>query len=568
MKYNIIYLLTILALICFSGCRDNEWDKHTEVPDGQLTADILEKIKSDPELSAFYESLEKTGYSEVLSQANNFTVFAPQNGAWAEIKTKNTSDPDDVEELRAIVSHHITYGKLLTPGLAQQSSIKMLDSKNISYNHTNQTLNNAKIVSANNVTANGVIHIIDNLIETQKSVYEFITSEYKDLKQVKYIQGLDQLVMDKDKSISLGVNEQGQIVYDTVWINHNKFLKEFPIHNEDSVVTYIVLKDAGYDHLNTKYKPYFVQLDDSLKVSDSLTQVKVEYNICSDFVMALNKTIDITTLDTIVNVNGVKIPVNGSNIEETYDASNGKVYVLDKSNILLREKIKPIIIEGEDYRSASAHSAIYVRYKLWASGEKDVMLNCNATQTDSIWTTGINGQDSVYTASKTFNWNVDNRANVINSYLAYRANVNSVDYEIYYQAYDDVDWHYSDTNHIFRLEQKLFISMPMQPALTRGPSPRTDAVINNYLGDTKCFVGQDLAGVKKETKLKQWHLLNNTTQLLKEPVMNDPDSELMKVPHAGSLTMWLCNTTRSAAASAQGMLFLDYIKLVPILPAE
>ena len=562
-KYN-IYALIVLIAVCFAGCRDNEWDKHTEVPDEMLTADILEKIKSDAELSTFYDALVKTGYAEVLSQATNFTVFAPKNSAWTGIDTKSEND---IEALRDIVAHHITYGKMLTTDLAKQELIKMVDQKNVSYNGNEQTLDNTSIVSSNKVAGNGVVHTIDDLLEIKMNVYEYITSEYKDLKQVKYIKGLDRLVMDKDKSVSLGVNDLGQVIYDTVWINENNFLKAFPINNEDLLTTYIVLKDAGYEHLRTKYAPYFVQLDDTLSVSDSLTDATTQYNICQDFVISLNEAVDIASFDTIVNIGGVKVPISGANIEKTYDASNGKVYVLDQSNILLKEKIKPVVIEGENYRSSGSSGAVYVRYKLWANGGRDVMLNSNATQSDSIHTVGIDGQDSVYVESKTFNWNLDNRANVINCQLEYRANVNSVDYEIYYVAYDDIETHYSDSNHVFRLEQKLFISMPRQARLTKGINTQANAVINNYLGDTKCFVGQDVAGVHKETQLTQWNLQNNTTQLLKEPI-DAPDAALMKVPHSGTLTMWLCNTTRSTAASAQGMLFLDYIRLVPILPAE
>jgi hypothetical protein len=67
--------------------------------------------------------------------------------------------------------------------------------------------------------------------------------------------------------------------------------------------------------------------------------------------------------------------------------------------------------------------------------------------------------------------------------------------------------------------------------------------------------------------MKQWTLSSDVNQYIDTPVTT-PDASIMEVDRVGELTMWLCNTARSNATSAQGMLFLDYIKLVPKLPEE
>ena len=206
-----------------------------------------------------------------------------------------------------------------------------------------------------------------------------------------------------------------------------------------------------------------------------------------------------------------------------------------------------------------------MRFKRWASGEKDIMLNCRFVQSDVIHVTGSKGQDSTYTQSKTFYWDNNGAlANTQNFHIKYQTSVNSVDYEIRYVAYDDIDWHFSDPNHIFRFEQKLFVSMPGEPELGYSTA---NGVINNYLGDKVAFVSQDTAGIHKERVMRKWDLVNNTTQYISKPIEKD-DSGIMSVPASGKLTMWLCNTARTNATSAQGMLFLDYILLVPKLPAE
>ncbi len=556
-----IYMLIVVVITGFVACNDNEWDNHVGNTDEVLASDILERIKADPNLSQFYTALVKTGYAEVLSQPVNFTVFAPQNSAWTGV------DMNDVEALNDIVAYHIGYGRLTSANLSQAASVKMVNTKNV--RKESGLFGGATVITADQPSGNGVVHTIDKFFEMKKNIYEYISSEYSTLDQVKYLQSLDSLVMDKEKSVSKGVNDKGQIIYDTIWTNENSFLKYYPIDNEDSLVTYIVLKDFGFNHLKTKYAPYFVQTGADKETEDVVASEKlVQYNICQDLVVSLSGIIDITSqTDTVINVAGMKVPIKGGTIEKTYNASNGKVYIIDQSNILLREKIKPIIIEGEDYYAAAASAPIFTRYKLWASGEKDIMVNCGNYQVDTVYTTGVSGQDSTYTITSNYYWDPsNNRANITNFNLSYRAEVNSVDYEIYYVAYDDIEWHY-DTIYVHRIEQKLFISMPNRPVLSKGVSGQVNAVINNYLGDTRCFVGQGLAGVHEETKLVQWDLQNNTTQLLKSAVAGS-DAEVMKVPQSGTLTMWLCNTARSTAANAQGMLFLDYIKLVPKLPAE
>lgn len=552
-NYRIIYILILVFVAGFTACSENEWDDHVKGTDDTSKSDLLEQIKSNPDLSVFARLIEKTGYDLLLEEASNFTVFAPRNSAWNGIDTTNTT------ALRKIIAYQIAYGKSISTDAAMHSKLKMINTKYIRFDASSQTLEGAKIVSADQAAGNGVVHVTDKLFDLKENVFDYIISKYKDYKQVQYLEGMNTKVMDTDKSVQIGVDANGQLVYDTVWVDVNPFLTKYPINNEDSLVTYVLLEDDGFNFLKDKYMPYFKQQ------VDSLTEPLSKKNVCQDMVISLNKVVDLTAVDTVLNVDDVKVPINRANIKATYEASNGRVYVISKSNILLKEKIKPVRIEGENYSSSTSKSNLYVRFKRWASGEKDIMLNCRFVQSDVIHVTGSKGQDSTYTQSKTFYWDNNGAlANTQNFHIKYQTSVNSVDYEIRYVAYDDIDWHFSDPNHIFRFEQKLFVSMPGEPELGYSTA---NGVINNYLGDKVAFVSQDTAGIHKERVMRKWDLVNNTTQYISKPIEKD-DSGIMSVPASGKLTMWLCNTARTNATSAQGMLFLDYILLVPKLPAE
>jgi len=99
-----------------------------------------------------------------------------------------------------------------------------------------------------------------------------------------------------------------------------------------------------------------------------------------------------------------------------------------------------------------------------------------------------------------------------------------------------------------------------------------DRIENNFQNGV-CFVAIDTAGIYRENRMMKWNYDRDTnTQYILRPVpVTDPDAGVLRVERTGELILWLCNTTRTNATAggtlggAQGMLLLDYIKLVPIL---
>ncbi len=563
-KTKCFIILPILVLsVLMTGCYENAWENHA-TQDKLLKSDLVEAIGSKAELSTFLSMLKKTGYDELLKTSNEFTVFAPTNAAWSGVDTSN------VDVMRKLVGSLIVYKFYATDNENLYKSIKSVNGKNIFYEPNTQTFNGAKIITADVRSANGIIHITDKIVERKNNIWEYLSGN-SDYLQSQYIKSLNDSVMDPEKSVAIGVNAEGNIKYDTIWKNINNFLQKYPLDIEDSVFTYIVVENDGFNTLYNKYKNYF-QMGTPAQ-TDSITR----FNVCQDFV--IRGIVDITLSDTLTDVDGVKIPVKNAIIQSTYNASNGRVYIIKESNIRLKDKIKPIIIQGENYNKASDANYVFTRYKRWAQGERDIVLSCSESQSDSLWRKVPLAPDIVVkkdsVASKTYVINSGLIANVTNFYIEYKTNVNSANYDIYYVAYDDIADHFDPTYTsfgVYKVIQKLFISLPGKDPLKYGNIPdingvvNKNGVVNNYLGDSRCFVGEDLAGVHKETKLKQWSLVTGT-QLI-ESANTSTDSGIMAVTKTGTLTIWLCNTARSNAARNQGLLFLDYIKLVPRITEE
>jgi uncharacterized surface protein with fasciclin (FAS1) repeats len=559
MKHKIKSTFTsiiLLAVLFFSGCYETTWDKHI-TDDNEVETTLMEVIQSEPDLSIFAALLIRTGYDEVLNLSNNYTVFAPVNSAWTDIDTANIS------QMRKMIGSIIVYNTYFTKNPELYTSVKSVTGKNIYYDTASSSFNGAKITKADIRAANGVVQITDKIVERRLNIWEFVSTK-TNYSQYAYINSLNEMVMDYDKSIAVGIDPvSGSVKYDTVWKNMNNFLAKIPIDSEDSIYTYIVVGNAGFDLLYDKYKRYF-NLGNEAK-TDSLTK----FNICQDFVF--KGIVDITAHDTLTNIDGVKVPVKNATVLETYNTSNGRVYIINQSDIKLKSKIRPIYIEGENFNRAFDANLVYTRYKLWARGERDIALAAAETQSDTLWRKvplapdTIAKKDSI--ASKTYFLNSGLVANVANFYIEYKANVNSADYDLYYVAYDDIADHFDPTYMrygVYKIVQKLFVSMPGAPVLNHGIPDNARGVANNYLGNSRCFVGHGLAGVHELTKLKQWNLVQ-PTQLISDPVAN---AEVMTVGKAGALTMWLTNTARSNTANRQGLLFLDYILLVPRITEE
>lgn len=542
----------VLFMLMFTGCYDAIWNQHTG-KDVAVDKTLLSVVAQTPELSEYYSLLKKTGYATILENPNGYTVFAPENSAW------NSLDTSDIEAMTKLVGMTVAYQTYFSDNDLLYAGIKSLSGKNIFFDTISNTFNGARLLTTDVPATNGVLHTTDNVLERKESIWSYLKSKVG-YKQIDFIRSLNRQVMDAEKSVAIGVYADGRTKYDTIWTNVNSFLGSYPLDNEDSLYTYVVVLNSGFDLLYNKYKGYF------RSSTESKTDSTTRHNVCQDFVF--KGDIDISTMDTLENVDGVKIPLKGAVISESYSASNGKVYVIDQSNVRLKDKIKPIRIEGEHYLASSSSNHVFTRYKRWASGERDIAVSCSETQTDTLWrnmpliTGDIRRRDSI--ASKTYSISSNLVANVANFFVEFQTKVNSANYDVYYVAYDDFADHFDPTFTsfgVYKVTQKLFASMPGSTKLSKGTALSTAEVTNNHLGGTTCFVGVTNAGSHELTKLKKWSLVE-TTQLINAP-LTSTDADIMTVPQTGTMTLWLCNTARSNASSKQGLLFLDYILLVP-----
>lgn len=257
MRYKIVKgfvpLSALIAVLLVTACT-KEWDDHYDegsfdLPDKTVT----DYIKGQSELSTFSNMLEITGYDTVLNTSQSFTVWAPNNEALSGLDISNT------EQVTKTVQNHITRSRITTSGI-DNSYIRMLNSKYVSFakDQSGYTFGENNVTEANQPAKNGLIHVIDGYAPYVYNLWEYLgaTDGVDSLRE--YIYGQSQKVFDAENSTEIGTDEDGQVIYDSVFVVWNPVLDRLgSIDMEDSVYTAIMPDNDAWNEAYSRIEGYF-----------------------------------------------------------------------------------------------------------------------------------------------------------------------------------------------------------------------------------------------------------------------------------------------------------------------
>lgn len=122
---------------------------------------VLEKLQSNSQTTQFANALENAGIDERLKGSGPFTIFAPTNNAFSAISSGQRSDSN-------LLLNHILTGMATERSLRAMSDITCLSGEEITIQNksgSNLLINSNRIISSNIKATNGVIHIIDGVIQ-------------------------------------------------------------------------------------------------------------------------------------------------------------------------------------------------------------------------------------------------------------------------------------------------------------------------------------------------------------------------------------------------------------------
>lgn len=139
----------------------------TGVPTGGET-DIFRTLNAMPEYSVLRELLLLAGLDQTLANEGPYTLFAPDNTAFATSLTKaqeNTIRADPTL-LEPVLLYHVVEGTYTAADLQNVTSLTTLEGStlNVTVSGDTVTVDGARVVEADIMATNGVIHGIDAVL--------------------------------------------------------------------------------------------------------------------------------------------------------------------------------------------------------------------------------------------------------------------------------------------------------------------------------------------------------------------------------------------------------------------
>ena len=131
--------------------------------------DIVDTAASNDQFSTLVAAVKAAGLVDTLKGDGPFTVFAPTNDAFAALPegtVENLLKPENKDELIAILTYHVIPGKVMSGDIAGKTAqVKTVQGSELSIDATSGVMVDvASVTTADIVTSNGVIHVIDKVV--------------------------------------------------------------------------------------------------------------------------------------------------------------------------------------------------------------------------------------------------------------------------------------------------------------------------------------------------------------------------------------------------------------------
>lgn len=128
---------------------------------------IVQVAASAPQFSTLVSLVKSAGLVNALSGKTKLTLFAPTNAAFAAVPKATLHKLAHNKKLLAhVLEYHVVKGALTAAQIEKQHSLKTLEgaSVTVKVKHGSVYINQAKVIKANVMASNGVIHVINSVL--------------------------------------------------------------------------------------------------------------------------------------------------------------------------------------------------------------------------------------------------------------------------------------------------------------------------------------------------------------------------------------------------------------------
>jgi uncharacterized surface protein with fasciclin (FAS1) repeats len=132
-------------------------------------SNIVETATTAGSFKTLVAAVQAAGLGETLSGAGPFTVFAPNDDAFAKLPAGVVQALlGNIPRLTEILTFHVVPGKLMAADVVKLTSATTVQGQDLTIAAQNTvTINGANVITPNIEADNGVIHVIDQVILPQ-----------------------------------------------------------------------------------------------------------------------------------------------------------------------------------------------------------------------------------------------------------------------------------------------------------------------------------------------------------------------------------------------------------------
>ena len=159
--------LVVAALLCSVG------SKAALADCGTCDKTVVENAVASDDFKTLVAAVKAADLVKTLSGDGPFTVFAPTNEAFAKLPKGTVEEllkPENKKKLAEILTYHVVSGKVMAKDVVKLTEAKTVQGSKvkISVKDGVVSIDGAKVVKADIVCKNGVIHVIDAVILPKK----------------------------------------------------------------------------------------------------------------------------------------------------------------------------------------------------------------------------------------------------------------------------------------------------------------------------------------------------------------------------------------------------------------
>lgn len=133
----------------------------------EIKKDIVTIAVESGKFNTLAKALTETGLIEALQGEGPFTVFAPTDKAFGKLPEGTIETLlKDKETLKSILLYHVVSGKVTSDQVVKLDKAETLSGKSIRIKTDGDgvVINDSKVITADVMARNGVIHIIDTVL--------------------------------------------------------------------------------------------------------------------------------------------------------------------------------------------------------------------------------------------------------------------------------------------------------------------------------------------------------------------------------------------------------------------